>query len=74
MLFRSILWWDFEIKLDHDEEEKFFIYLYTKSQYIAGTPTPGEGIERLEWVSKDKLEQYDQVPPSVKFFKRLGYL
>ncbi len=66
--------WDTEIKNDHDGEEKLFVYLDCKCIYLNGELTPGKGIEKLEWVSKENLSSYDLVPPSKKLFSKLGYL
>jgi 8-oxo-dGTP pyrophosphatase MutT (NUDIX family) len=66
--------WDTEIKDDHDGEEKLFIYLDNLCEYVGGELRWGEEIEKLEWVPIEKLTTYDLVPPSVKLFKKLGYL
>jgi len=66
--------WDTEVKQDHDGEKKLFIYLDCICEYTKGDLRVGEGIEKLEWVHIDDLENYDLVPPSVKLFKKLGYL
>jgi 8-oxo-dGTP pyrophosphatase MutT (NUDIX family) len=66
--------WDTEIKPDHSRITTFFIYLDCLCEYVEGELTPGEGIEKLEWVPIEKLREYDLVPPSVKLFRKLGYL
>jgi 8-oxo-dGTP pyrophosphatase MutT (NUDIX family) len=66
--------WDTEIKPDHSGITTFFIYLDSLCKYVEGDLVPGEGIEKLEWVPIEKLKDYDLVPPSVKLFKKLGYL
>jgi ADP-ribose pyrophosphatase YjhB (NUDIX family) len=66
--------WDTEVKEDLDGEEKLFIYLDTICQYVNGDLTLSEGIEKLEWVPKSELGEYDIVPPSRILFKKLGYL
>ncbi len=65
---------DFETKPDHDGIEKLFIYLYLRCTYISGTPKIPEGIEKVEWIPKDNLGDYDLVPPSVKILKKLRYI
>ena len=64
----------FEIKKDHDGVEKNFIYSNLLCKYLNGTPQTPSGIERVEWLPKNKLSEYDLVPPSVKLLKSLGYL
>lgn len=66
--------WDCEIKKDLDGEKKFFVYLDTLCEYVAGEPQLSEGIEKLEWISITELDNYDIVPPSRILFKKLGYL
>lgn len=65
------LWWDEEIKIDYDSEEKRFIYLDVICSLTSGAPRPGEG-ELLEWVSELDLEQYDLNPPTRILIDRLG--
>jgi ADP-ribose pyrophosphatase YjhB (NUDIX family) len=66
--------WDTEVKHDLDGIEKQFVYLDVICEYIDGDLQLSEGIEKLEWVAKDNLAKYDNVPPSVKLFKKLGYI
>jgi hypothetical protein len=63
-----------EVKIDHDDIEKFFIYINMRCRYISGIPKVLKGLERVDWVPKDKLQDYDLVPPSVKLLKRFGYI
>ncbi len=63
----------FEIKKDHDGIEKNFIYLNMLCQYLNGTPKVPAGAERVEWIPKSRLKDYDIVPPSVALFKNLNY-
>ena len=71
---RERISWDTEIKYDLDGIEKFFVYLDVLCDYKSGELLAGEGIERLEWVDKGQLEQYDIVPPSRILFRKLGYM
>lgn len=66
--------WDDEVKQDIDGVVKHFIYLDVISRYTAGDLVPDVGIEKLEWVAKERLYEYDNVPPSVKLFKKLGWM
>ena len=63
-----------EVKQDHDGVEKNFIYLNFRCKYLSGEVKIPKGAERVEWIAKDKLAEYDIVPPSVKLFKILGWL
>lgn len=63
-----------EIKQDSDGIEKNFIYINLRCKYLSGEPKIPEGSERVEWIPKDKLAEYDIVPPSIKLFKSLGYI
>lgn len=71
---RNKISWDTEVKNDLDGVEKFFIYLDVICEYIGGELVLGEGIEKLEWVSKEDLDSYDIVPPSRILFQKLGYI
>jgi hypothetical protein len=66
--------WDTEVKADLDGVTKQFVYLDVQCAYVSGELTITEGIEKLEWVPKDKLAQYDVVPPSKILFKKLSYM
>lgn len=66
--------WDTEIKHDLDGVKKFFVYLDIICEYAGGEPALTPGIEKLEWVEIEDLKNYELVPPSVKVFKKLGYL
>lgn len=66
--------WDSEIKKDIDGVTKQFIYLDTICNYTSGDLRASPGIEKLEWVSISDLANYDNVPPSVKLFKKIGYI
>jgi len=66
--------WDTEVKNDLDGIRKQFVYLDLICDYVEGELTLSEGVEKLEWVPKVKLGEYDNVPPSIELFKKLGYL
>jgi 8-oxo-dGTP pyrophosphatase MutT (NUDIX family) len=66
--------WDTEVKNDLDEVEKQFVYLDVLCEYKSGDLVPGPGIEKLEWVPKSDLANYDIVPPSVEVFKKLKWV
>ncbi len=69
------LGWDTEIKPNTaDGAPTHYVYLDTIAEYVSGELVPGPGIERLEWAPIEKLGTYDLVPPTVKLFKKLGYL
>jgi ADP-ribose pyrophosphatase YjhB (NUDIX family) len=68
------LGWDTEVKADLDDVTKQFVYLDVLCKYESGELTITDGIERLEWVAKERLAEYDNVPPSVELFNKLGYL
>jgi hypothetical protein len=64
--------WDTEIKNDLDGIRKFFVYLDVLCEYKDGELVAGEGIEKLKWISKEDLLNYDIVPPSRVLFEKLG--
>lgn len=68
------LWWDEEIKVDHDDKEKRFVYIDAMCTIDAGEPRPGNENEVLEWVTPGNLEGYDLNPPTKTLLKRLDFL
>ena len=68
------LWWDEDIKADHDGEEKRFVYIDAICALASGDPNPVNKNEQLEWVEKQELSNYDHNPPGLKLFKRLGWI
>lgn len=68
------LGWDDEVKADLDGVTKQFIYLDVISRYVSGELVLTDGIEKLEWVPKSRLAEYDLVPPSRKLFTKLGWI
>ena len=68
------LWWDEEIKVDHDDEEKRFVYIDATCEIDAGEPKPVNENEILEWTIPSELEDYDLNPPTKTLLERLEYL
>jgi len=68
------LWWNEEIKVDHDGEEKRFIYLDVLCSIADGEPRPINENELLQWVLVSELNQYDVNPPTRTLLAKLGYL
>ena len=68
------LWWNEEIKVDHDGEEKRFIYLDVLCSIADGEPKPINENELLQWVLVSELNQYDVNPPTRTLLAKLGYL
>jgi ADP-ribose pyrophosphatase YjhB (NUDIX family) len=71
---RSKVSWDTEIKQDLDGVKKFFVYLDVICDYTSGDLAAGDGVEKLEWVTKVNLGTYDIVPPSRALFQKLGFI
>lgn len=68
------LWWDEEVKADHDGESKRFIYLDVLCSIVSGSVTPINQNEQLEWVELSDLGNHELNPPSVVVLKKLSYL
>lgn len=68
------LWWDEEVKVDHDDEEKRFVYLDAICNIAEGSPHPVNQNETLEWVNVKDLREYDINPPTKTLLTRIGYL
>lgn len=67
------LWWDVETKVDHDGNEKRFIYLDAVCTIENGEPNPINKNETLEWVKVEEISEYDINPPTKVLLQRLGY-
>ncbi len=74
ILSKKHLSWDTEIKTDHDGLAKQFVYLELEANYVSGEMQIPDGLEKVEFVAIDDLPDLDIVPPSVKMFRRIGYL
>lgn len=68
------LWWDEEVKVDHDGESKRFIYLDALCSVVSGSVTSVNKNEQLEWVEVSNLVNYELNSPSVIVLKKLSYL
>jgi len=68
------LWWDEDIKADHDGEEKRFIYVDATCTITSGNPSPVNESESLEWVAVSDLSGYQLNPPTRVLLKRLQYI
>ena len=66
--------WDQEQKVDHDDEEKRFIYLDALCNLVAGDPKSKNPNEELKWVNIADLHNYELNPPSAKLLRELGYI
>lgn len=65
--------WDQEQKIDHDGEEKRFIYLDALCELTSGNPASTNANEELRWVHVTELNNYALNPPSAALLKALGY-
>jgi len=65
---------DTEVKADHDGITKTFIYRNLLCKYLGSEPRVPKGAEKVEWILKNELSDYDLVPPSRKLLKNLGYV
>lgn len=65
---------DGEVKEDHDGIVKQFVYINFTCIYQEGEIKIPEGIEKVSWIPKTELAQYDIVPPTVILLKELQYM
>jgi len=68
------LGFDEDFEPDKHGEITHYIFLVYKAKYISGELKPDDDIEKLEWISKEKLSQIELNRPAVKLFKGMGYL
>ncbi len=57
----------------HGEMIHYKFNIFT-CDYESGELKPGDDIEKLEWVRKEKLKEIPLNPPSIKLFKKLNWL
>lgn len=51
-----------------------YIFLIFLAKYVSGEIKADDDIEKLEWISKDKLSEIELNRPSIKLFKQMCYL
>ena len=68
------LGFDEDITNDKHGEKMHYVFLVYRMRYVSGELKPGSDIERLKWVSKDKLHEIPLNLPSQRLFERIGYL
>jgi len=68
------LGFDDDFEADKHGEMTHYIFLVYKAKYISGELKPDDDIEKLEWISKEKLSQIELNRPAVKLFKGMGYV
>lgn len=68
------LWWDEDVKADHDGEVKRFLYVDALCEISEGIPAPVNTNEELAWVATNDLAGYDLNPPTKTLMEKLGYI
>lgn len=68
------LWWDEDVKTDHDGEEKRFIYLDALCNISEGEPAPVNPDERTEWITIADLKEYELNPPTKALLTKLNLI
>ncbi|MFH2021433.1 MAG: NUDIX domain-containing protein [archaeon] len=68
------VFFDEDFAEDKHGEMTHYIYLTFRAQYKSGDAKAGDDIEQLKWVSRSMLKELDICEPSIKLFRKLGYL
>jgi len=68
------LWWGEDIKDDHDNVRKRFLYIDALCSLASGEPSPINPNEELKWVKISDLKDYEFNAPTKKVLQRLEYL
>jgi ADP-ribose pyrophosphatase YjhB (NUDIX family) len=55
-------------------ETTHYIFLVFQTKYVSGKITADDDIEQLEWIPRSKLSEVSLNKPSIKLFKKMGYL
>jgi len=51
-----------------------YIFLVFLAEYVSGEVKADDDIVKLEWISREKLAEIELNKPSIKLFKKMGYL
>ncbi len=51
-----------------------YIFLVFEAKYVSGELRADDDIVHLEWMPKDRLSEIELNRPSIKLFKKMGYL
>lgn len=68
------LFFDEDIEPDKNGKQTHYLYVTYKTEYVSGTIRPGDDVAKLEWVNIADLKNLPLPRPSLKLFKRLGWL
>lgn len=68
------LGFDEDYEPDKHGEKTHYIFLVFLVRYISGEIKANDDIEKLAWISKEKLSQIELNRPSITVFKKMGYL
>ena len=55
-------------------EMTHYLFLIFQSRYKSGQLKAADDIRILKWIKKQDFSQYEFTRPSVKLFKKIGYL
>lgn len=66
--------WDTDIENDKNGIKTYFIFLQYTSDYRSGKIKPGDDMNKLKWVDLKDLPNYNLNRPSIKLFKKLGFI
>ncbi len=68
------LGFDEDFEPNKDGEITHYIFLIFQAHYVSGKLRPDDDIEHLEWIPKSKLATLELNRPTIKYFKKVGYL
>jgi ADP-ribose pyrophosphatase YjhB (NUDIX family) len=51
-----------------------YVFLVFLAEYVSGKIKADDDIEKLEWIPKERLADIELNKPTVKLFKKMGYL
>lgn len=55
-------------------EMTHYVFLVFQATYMSGELKPDDDIDELRWIAKDELAKTKLNRPSIKLFKKMGYL
>jgi len=68
------LGFDEDYEPDKKGEMTHYLFLIFKAKYLSGELNPKDDIVKLEWIAKEKLASVHLNTPSIRLFRKMGYL
>jgi len=68
------LGFDEDFEPDKNGEMTHYLFIIFRAEYLSGEIKPGDDIAELTWIHKDRISGLSLCRPSIRLFKKIGYL